>query len=211
MSCQKIQKLLVDSLDESLNTEEVSWVRGHLDRCAFCSQKLRELKRLRELMSKTKWVPKEPFFETFRKELFEKIRRSRPSKEWVVIPFPQRRWKPLFVLVTLALILSLAFPVASKRYQAFVMTEEVTELALMQELEGEVSLLELEDPEFLAEEIVMTDELLSLAQAETTEQVPLEEEIELLETLGEGEELEALEEMEDLEEEIALTDEALSG
>ena len=203
MFCERIEKLLIEYLDQELNQEETSFVRAHIHQCLSCSKKLKELEQLRVTARKSALLPEGVFFEEMRRDLFERIRESRPSKE-VAQPAPRRSWVPVLVPVTLALVLMVGLWVLPGRYQEYAMKKDLVELAKLDgEMfdlypPGEVASLEAED--------AMTEEFMRLAQADTTgTEQELEEELELLNALGEGEGI-SEGEFEDLEEELSSLD-----
>jgi len=197
MSCKMIEKSLIDYLDHELNEEEATEVKNHLDQCTFCSEKLKEMTLLQSHLSK-KNLPDDPFFEEMRRSLFERIRGVRLSKE-MVLPVRRRSWAPVLVPVAFLVLLWVGVWIVPGRYQEFAMKKDLTELARLDE--GTIDLSP-NETESLEEEAAIVDEFLTLAQAEETTSDSLEEDLELLNALGEGEDL-SEEEMEELEEELA--------
>ena len=161
-------------------------------------KKLKEFEELHQFVLKHIPLPDDAFFEEMRRNLFGKIRSMRPSKE-ILLPVRRRRLALVLVPVTTALVLLVGLWVLPSRYQEFTMKKDLAELA------------KLEETESLEEEVAMVDEFLMLTQAEeSTRGETLEEEIELLNALREGEGL-SEEEMEELEEELAALDEEALG
>ncbi|MBI4436193.1 MAG: zf-HC2 domain-containing protein [Candidatus Omnitrophica bacterium] len=206
MSCETIEKSLIGYLDQELDREEETVVRDHLTQCASCSQRLKEVEQLRSVLLQDASAS-DSLFEEMRRTLFERIRDSRPSRE-MVLPVRRRSWAPLWVPVTLSLMLLIGVWIVPGRYQEFAMKRDLTALAKLEE--GATSLYP-EGVESLEEESAAVDEYLMLAQMEgEASSDDLEEDLELLNALGEGDDL-SEEELEEIEEEIAsLDEEALS-
>lgn len=217
MSCDKIQDQLMDYLDQDLDGEKNAFIRRHLDRCVTCTERLNEIRKLRALVSKKTVSPDASFFEGMRRDLFEKIRKNRPSKEIVFEPGFSRKWIPVLVPVTVALVLFIGIRVISPRYEEYAMKRDLTELALIQEDEkpGSVTVSSSEN-DALEEELALTKEQpLILAEAEDAESPDawIRDEVELLNALGEGDTLDenGNSNIEELEEEMASFEEGAVG
>ena len=74
MNCRKSQHLLVDYLEDSLSGRVARSIRLHLEACDVCRQKLQEMKRLREHISRLP-VPElsEREWDAFQRALSEKL------------------------------------------------------------------------------------------------------------------------------------------
>jgi len=196
MSCDKVQELLMEYLDQDLKKEESSFVQSHLHECSICSKKRDDIERLRSFVLKTTVSLPASFFEAMRRSLFEKIRQSRSSKEITFEHIPHRRWVPILVPATLtAVALFVGIRFVSLHYQEYAMKRDFTELALLQENEQPGSL------------DVYPEESESLSSDES-----IKEDIELLNALGEGDKIdENGEELERLEEEATFLDQEVAG
>lgn len=212
MNCEKVERRLASFLDQDLDEAEKTMVQAHLTQCTVCSRKVKEFGRLREVVLEHRILPEEAEFGEMRRHLFKRIRESRPSKEMVLQVLPTRRWAPIVVPITAALLL-LTIWIVPGRYEAFTLREGVLELAMVEEMEeGEPLMGEVAgEAAYLEEELAMVDELLVLAQADSDEDLWLQEELELLNALGEGEEIDEAEEPEELEEELAQIEEESLG
>lgn len=208
MSCKKVQELLVDYLDQDLRKEEASFVQSHVAACHSCSKELRTLEQLSSVAPQAKVSPDDPFFEETRRHLFERIRESRPSREASFQRSPRRLWKPVLVPVTLSLLLVVGLQIHNRTQEGSARQD----LAMMNELgEEETAGIYSEDPELLEEELAVVDEFLLLAQLDQAAgEESVQEDLELLHALGEGEGFQE-EDIEAIEQELSLIDEGAVG
>ena len=215
MLCQEIQEQLMEYLDEDLDHEKDSLIQTHLAHCATCTKRAEEIKQLSSVMSKIDIPPESPFFEAMRQNVFEKIRKHSPSKQIVFDPTPPRRWMPVLIPVTAALVLFIGIRVIPPRYQEYAMKRDLADLALIQENEkpGFVE-VHSNEKEALEEELTLTDEQpLVLAEAKNTDSSDgwIQEEIDVLNALGEGDALDENGGAEELEKEVSSFDEEAVG
>ena len=215
MLCQEFQAQLMEYLDEDLNHEKDSLIQTHLDHCATCAKRAEEIKQLRSVRSKIAILPEASFFEEMRQNLFEKIRSHRSSKEVVFEPTPRKRWVPILVPATAALVLFIGIRVILPRYQEYAMKRDLTDLALIEESEkpGSVEIYSDEKTSLEEELALMDDQPLVLAEVKNREssEASIQEEIEILNALGEGDALDENGGAEELEEEMTSFDEEALG
>jgi len=210
MSCEKFETLLLHYLDQELDAREALSVQHHLEECVHCSEKLQEIRTMREAVTERAF-PDPAFFEDARRVLFQKIRASRPSSEKTFVLRGRPRWVPVFSTFLLIGVL-MGLWLLPGRYQAFTLRQDLAELVALETLEQE-ALYEVypEADALLEEELQLVEEFIVLAEAEELNyDAWLTEELELLNALGEAEELEE-EDWENLEEELTFIEEETVG
>ena len=102
INCKEMEELLISYIDNEINSNDSAMLKEHLRNCSLCSEELKAMEEIRELLKSRKAVEPPPFLESRIISAVKDIKASQGLK-WQVFP---GEWKliPLLSTVLIALV-----------------------------------------------------------------------------------------------------------
>jgi len=110
MRCKDIERLIIDSSDEKLGSEELKGIEQHVADCAQCARFKDELEKIQACIKKMPLpVPKPELVQKTRKRCYAEIFPQQAKKTGItqqlpIHPLPKLMWAALFSLILLTVL-----------------------------------------------------------------------------------------------------------